>query len=41
MKKGQLEKKVFSFPPVLVSVTGAVPVSDKRIDRNFRERYYV
>lgn len=38
MKKGQLEKKVFSFPPVLVSVTGAVPVSDKRIDRNFRER---
>ena len=38
MKKGSLKKKVFSFPPVLVGVTGTVPVSDKRIDRNYESR---
>ena len=42
VKKRQLEKKkVFSFPPVLVGVTGTVPVSDKRIDRNYESRISV
>lgn len=41
MKKGSLKKNVFSFPPVLVGVTGTVPVSDKRIDRNYESRISV
>lgn len=36
-----MKKKVFSFPPVLVGVTGTVPVSDKRIDRNYESRISV
>ena len=36
-----MKKKVFSFPPVLVGVTGTVPVSDKRIDRNCESRISV
>lgn len=36
-----MKKKVFSFPPVLVDVTGTVPVSDKRIDRNYESRICV
>ena len=41
MKKGSSKKKVFCFPSVLVGVTGTVPVSDNRIDRNYESRISV